>query len=143
PPPYQFTPSTYNVINLIEDKHNNGPQDAWSSVWWYMGAIEDRDLDGIPDINVRWEAQVGDLCTYQGSPVACGEGDGPGSGGSGDGFPSLTGDNCQDDIDNDGDGTCDITGCTAYPGMPDPDCQVDINDIHFAVWLPVSSPELV
>ncbi|UCH87610.1 MAG: hypothetical protein JSU97_04300, partial [Dehalococcoidia bacterium] len=143
PGPFQFVPSTYNVINLIEDKHNNGPQDAWSSVWWYMDAIEDRDLDGIPDINVRWEAQIGDLCTYLGGPVPCGEGDGPGSGGSGDGNPSLTGDNCQDDIDNDGDGTCDITGCTAHPGMPDPDCQVDIGEIQFAVWLPVSSPELV
>jgi len=134
-----FDVSTYNVISMIEDKHNNGPQDAWSSVSWTMDPIEDRDGDGIPDINVRWEAKIGDLCTYQANPVPCGEGDGVGTGGSGDGFPSLTGDNCQDDFDNDGDGTCDINGCTAYPGMGDADCQVDIDDIHFWVDLPVSA----
>lgn len=108
-----------------------------------MDPIEDRDGDGIPDINVRWEAEIGDYCTYQGLPVACGEGDGPGMGGSADGLPSLTGDNCQDDQDNDGDGTCDINGCTAFPGIGDPDCKVDIDDIEFAVWLPVSAQTVV
>ena len=138
PGPFTFDVSTYNVINLIEDKHNNGPLDALVDVSWTMDPIEDRDGDGIPDINVRWEAEINDICTYQGAFVPCGEGDGVGTGGSGDGNPSLTGDNCQDDADNDGDGTCDINGCTAYPGMGDPDCQVDIDDIHFQIFLPQS-----
>jgi hypothetical protein len=142
--PFTFDVSTYNVINLIEDKHNNGPLDADVDVWWSIDLIEDRDGDGIPDINVRWEADpdAGDICTYQGAFVACGEGDGPGTGGSGDGFPSLTGDNCEDDIDNDGDTTCDVNGCTAYPNSPDPDCG-DIDDIHITISLPVSIGDVV
>jgi hypothetical protein len=140
--PFTFDVSTYNVINLIEDKHNNGPLDALVDVWWSMDPIEDRDGDGIPDINVRWEALPGDYCTYQGMPVACGEGDGVGTGGSGDGFPSLTGDNCEDDVDNDGDTTCDVNGCTAYPNSPDPDCG-DVDDIHFQISLSVSVTDVV
>jgi hypothetical protein len=140
--PFTFDVSTYNVINLFEDKHNNGPLDAWVDVDWYMDLIEDRDGDGIPDINVRWHALPGDLCTYQGMPVACGEGDGPGTGGSGDGFPSLTGDNCQDGIDNDGDNTCDVNGCPAFPNSPDPDCG-DVDDIHFQIFLPASVADVV
>ncbi|UCH87290.1 MAG: hypothetical protein JSU97_02555, partial [Dehalococcoidia bacterium] len=140
--PFTLDVSTYNVIDLIENKHNNGPEDALVDVWWYMDPIDDRDGDGIPDINVRWEAEIDDLCTYQGLPVACGEGDGVGSGGSGDGFPSLTGDNCQDDIDNDGDTTCDVNGCTAYPNSPDPDCG-DVDDIHFQIYLSASISEVV
>jgi hypothetical protein len=146
PGPFTFDVSTYNTIDLFEDKHNNGPLDALVDVWWSIDPIEDRDGDLVPDINVRWEAELGDLCTYQGLPVACGEGDGLGMGGSTDGLPSLTGDNCQDGEDNDGDQTCDITGCvdpTQGPLPPDPDCQVDIDDIEFYVDLPVSAQTVV
>ena len=143
-PPFEFTVSENNVINLVEDKHNNGPQNAWVDVSWTVDPIPDLNHDGIPDINVRWEALVGDRCTSGGLPVPCGEGD---SGGSGQGNPSLTGDNCQDDIDNDGDaglpgGGCDIDGCPGIP-TPDPECLWELDDIHFQIWLPVSAtPEV-
>jgi hypothetical protein len=133
-PPFEFVVSENNVINLVEDKHNNGPQDAWSDVSWWIDPVPDLDGDGIPDINVRWEAIPGDLCTQAGAAVACGEGDGPGTGGSGDGYPSLTGDNCQDGIDNDGDQLVDFA---------DPDCLWELDDVHFQVWLPVSVPTQV
>jgi hypothetical protein len=129
-PPFEFVVSENNVINLIEDKHNNGPEDALVDVSWTVDPIPDLDGDGSPDINVRWEALMGDRCTSGGLPVACGEGDGLGTGGSGDGYPSLTGDNCQDGIDNDQDGLYDFD---------DPDCQWELDDIHFQIWLPVSA----
>jgi len=130
-PPFEFTVSENNVINLVEDKHNNGPQNAWVDVSWTVDPVEDRNQDGIPDINVRWEALVGDRCTSGGLPVACGEGD---SGGSGQGNPSLTGDNCQDGVDNDNDQLTDFA---------DPDCLWELDDIHFQIWLPVSAtPEV-
>jgi len=133
-PPFEFVVSENNVINLVEDKHNNGPEPAWVDVSWTVDPIPDLNHDGIPDINVRWEAVVGDRCTSGGQPVACGEGDGPGTGGSADGNPSLTGDNCQDGMDNDNDQLTDFA---------DPDCLWELDDLHFQIWMAVSTSTAV
>ena len=65
-----------------------------------------------------------DLIASSGSNVVpCGEGDVVG-------VPSLNGDNCLDGQDNDGDALVDFA---------DPDCQFDVDDLHFTIDLAVSS----
>ena len=83
----------WDPIPVWEVKHNNGPQDTWADVdWWVTGDYPQNPVD------VKWMWQQGDICTYQRMPVDC-----------------LVGN-----------------------PNPGPD-QGDIDDLHFQVWLPVST----
>jgi hypothetical protein len=129
--PIQTIVSTWRHIGIREYKHNWGPQDVTAEVDWYIDPPPD------PNLNVRWVAQPGDLCTGpSGAPpfyyVPCGEGGVAGVPWDPDSLqdpPDPGVDSCQDGKDNDGDGLTDSF---------DPDC-VDIDDLHFSVFLPVSS----
>jgi len=96
-PPWVFITQPWvwwEPIPVWEVKHNNGPDATWADVdWWVTG-----DWPQSP-VDVRWMAQQGDICTYQGMPVDCQRG-------------------------------------LVNPGQPN---DGDINDLHFQVWLPVST----
>ena len=127
-----------DYFTFDEVKHNNGPDPAEVEVWWFVedleliaGAQPNGDLTSV-FTSFRWHAQPGDICTAKSLPlfsdssfdfVPCGEGDVAG-------VPSINGDDCLDGIDNDGDDLIDFD---------DPDCQFDIDDLHFTVDLAVSS----
>jgi len=96
-PPWVFITQPWvwwEPIPVWEVKHNNGPDATWADVdWWVTG-----DWPASP-VDVRWVAQQGDICTYQGMPVDCQRG-------------------------------------LVNPQQPN---DGDINDLHFHVWLPVST----
>jgi len=93
-PPYVSPPpgGWSDPIPVWEVKHNNGPDATVADVdWWVTGGFPDQP------VNVRWVAQPGDICTYDGNPVDCS-------------FGGING---------------------------------NIDDLHFQVDLPVSSPVLL
>jgi len=52
-------PGIWVPTSVSEVKHNNGPQDTWANVWWWVTG----DFPQSP-VDVRWMAQGGDICTY-------------------------------------------------------------------------------
>jgi len=141
--PIQTIVSTWRHIGIREFKHNWGPQDVTAAASWSISP-ESHD-----DLNVRWVAQPGDICTYQGINVPCGEGGVAGvpwDPASLPNPPPAGVDSCQDGINNDGDtgsggeDLCDMVADACSAGSaPDPDClDIDIDDLHFPVTLPVS-----
>jgi hypothetical protein len=62
----------WDPIPVWEVKHNNGPQDTWADVdWWVTGDYPQSPVD------VKWMWQLGDICTFQGQPVNCQSGGTP------------------------------------------------------------------
>jgi len=131
--PIQTIVSTWTHILVRETKHDWGPQDVTAMAYWSINPEAD------PNLNVRWVAQPGDLCTYQGAYVPCGEGGTAGVPWEPASLPNPPPpgvDSCQDGIDNDQNGSYDDP--VTNPAGPDPAC-VWIDDLEFSVSLAVSS----
>jgi len=131
-----FEEKLYTGINEELSPASVTSQVGWAVIGSYPGQL-----------NVRFNAKPGDICTDDtGAPVSCGEGGTAGVPWDPQSLPFSPPagvDSCKDDIDNDNDGPtgggCDIDGCTAFPGMGDPDC-VDIYDVHFEIDLAWGTP---